>query len=211
MNEEHHDNEERHDEDLDMVNRCKKGDESAFVELYHKYYRRFYKYAYWRYFYNEYWAEECAIKAMIKIAISIDKFKGKSKFSTWAYQIIKNECINTLNSGEYKRWKNIDPLDSIHDPNDDRRPKQYPDNKRNTNDDIDENEIRRLVKLILDKLKEKNETYWNLIIMFWFEGLSYKEIADILNISMDKVKSGLHRAKKMLYYILKEMGLDDMP
>jgi len=189
------------DDDESLVERIKNGDKSACDELYKKYYEKFYIHAYLNYFNNDYWASLCATDTLIKIFEKIKTFDGRSKFVTWAYRILKNECINKKKSKEYRNWLKTVSIDPKPMPGEDEKKTQYPGKKP------PDGELSEMMERAISMLPEK---YRILIVMYHFENYSYNEISEILEMKLNTVKGRLNRARKKLGKILKELGIDEL-
>ncbi len=129
----------------------------------------------------------------IKSYTNIQDFDTKRKFSTWLYRIAHNELVNALK----KKKKNILPffdLDTFlpHDLRDD-----------SFNQNIDRQDMQKIIDKCFDKLKPK---YRESIILYYLEDLSYKEIADVMQIPISTVGIRIKRAKAIMKSILKKLG-----
>lgn len=110
-----------------------------------------------------------------KVYKGIKNFDLNKDFFPYLIKIARNEGINFLN--KYKRFEKLSYNDALN----------Y---EKKENFDI---------KIILDEaLKRISKEDREIILLFYMEGLSYEEIAEVLNISIDNVKVRLHRAKENL-------------
>lgn len=75
-----------------------------------------------------------------------------------------------------------------------------------SNESIDEYKKIDDKNIILDKLKELNDTEYKIITMYYYEERKIKEIAKSLNLSISKVKITLYRVRKRLEKVLKKEG-----
>ncbi len=133
-------------------------------------------------------AEEVAQDVFVKAFENIGAFNFKSKFFSWVYRI----AINTAISYRQKEQRF-------------QRPDYMPEQGINaTENTVLENERTRYVKQAIDQLKEK---YRTVIILSYFEQLSYAEIAEVLDITEKKVKSRLFDARKLLHAKLVHSGI----
>ena len=111
---------------------------------------------------------------------SYPKFQGNSKESTWVYRITINTCISFLRK-KYKRPKydilNINTTLSIP-----------------TEDSSEYFENLKEVYNLINKLHSIDKT----LILLWLDGKSYKEISEILIMSVSNVASRLNRVKSKL-------------
>lgn len=130
----------------------------------------------------------------IKAYINIQGFDTKRKFSSWLYRIAHNELINALK----KRKKKTLPLFDL-----DIFFPQYIHDNNNFDRQIERQEMQKIIDKCLDKLEFK---YREPILLYYFEGLSYKEIADVLQIPISTVGIRIKRAKDVMKSILKKLG-----
>jgi len=129
--------------------------------------------------------EDIVQEVFIKAYENIKSFDSKRKFSSWLYRIAHNEFINTI------KKKSNNPL-YLFDP-DILFP--HPVSKENSDKEINREELNKIINKYLDKLNLK---YREPIILYYFEELSYKEIADILHIPIGTVAIRLKRGKEIM-------------
>lgn len=136
-------------------------------------------------------AEEVAQDTFIKIFKSLNKFKGKSKFSSWIYRITYNTCMDELRKKKLKF--NEIPIDGSNE-----------DKIGITNEVIvamENNELQAGIKKCLDLLP--GETSF-LLTLFYYDDLSLKEISEIVKQKPNTVKVKIHRGRQKLTGILKQ-------
>jgi len=128
----------------------------------------------------------------IKAYENIQSFDTKRKFSSWLYRIAHNELVNALK----KKKKNpllLFDLDIFF-------PQQFhADNSIER--EIDRQDAKEIIDKCLDKLALK---YRESIILYYFQELNYKEIADIMRIPISTVGIRIKRAKELMKFILKK-------
>ena len=129
----------------------------------------------------------------IKAYKNIQSFDTKRKFSPWLYRIAHNELVNALK----KKKRNPLPLFDL----DVFFPQYFSDNS--LNQQIDRQDMREIIDKCLDKLELK---YREPIILYYFEELNYKEIADVMQIPISTVGIRIKRAKKIMRSICKKIG-----
>jgi len=129
----------------------------------------------------------------IKAYKNIQSFDTKRKFSSWLYRIAHNELVNALKKNKKKSLSLFD-LDVLF-------PHFFQDN--NLNQEINQKDTKETIEKCLDKLEFK---YREPIILYYFEGLSYQEIADILQIPVSTVGIRIKRAKEKIKSICKRLG-----
>ncbi len=109
-------------------------------------------------------------------------YRGESKFLVWIYQIARNVHIDFLR----KHKKDI-PLEEKW--NDEPAPTSTPAAVSEQQEDI------ALLHQALNKLPQKKK---EIIILSRFQNLKYREIAELLECSLDSIKINMHRAIKEL-------------
>lgn len=122
----------------------------------------------------------------IKVYKNIQGFDPKRKFSSWLYRIAHNELINVLK----KKKKNPLPLFDL-----DVFFPHYSRNNNNVKQEINRQEMSKMIDKCLAQLSAK---YREPMILYYFEDLSYQEIADILEIPISTVGIRLKRAKEII-------------
>ena len=135
------------------------------------------------YLYNKHNVEDLFQEVLVNIWNSLPRFKGQSQITTWIYRITLNTTI-TFNKA-HTRKKNI-LTNNI--------PENIMDDSSGYEKEIQKQEQTDKLLTSIQKL-EKDE---RLIISFVLEELAYKEIADILGISVNLVGVKINRIKKKL-------------
>ena len=128
--------------------------------------------------------EDVVQDAFIKAYQNIQSFDVKRKFSSWLYRIAHNEFVNALKK-QKKKPLSLFELDII-----------FPySSAKEIDQKIDDQKILKNVDKYLNKLSFK---YKEPFILYFSEGLSYKEISDILRIPISTVGIRLKRAKEKI-------------
>jgi RNA polymerase sigma-70 factor (ECF subfamily) len=179
------------DPDLELIQNTGQGDEKAFEQLMKKYEQAVFSTIY-RYIGIRDDVEDLAQEIFVKVWKNAKKFKGKAKFSTWLYRIVVNHCL------DYKNKHKYDPasLDQITDKG--KVPKSL-----QISTDHDQNRNIKMVKKALGELPERQRMA---IILAQYEGLSYKEIAESMKVSVSSVESLIFRARRALRKKLSELS-----
>ncbi|HDL01241.1 MAG TPA: sigma-70 family RNA polymerase sigma factor [candidate division Zixibacteria bacterium] len=166
--------------------------EINFGEVYKEFYPKVLRYIS-RFVGNE--AEDITQEVFEKANSGLESFKGKSKLSTWIYRIATNLALDKLRSPSFKRFsENL--TEEIEDISVWTRHK-----KPSVDRQLIRKQMSECVREHIDKL---SLDYKTVIILSELEGFNNKEIADILQISIDNVKMRLHRARASLKKILDE-------
>ena len=139
-------------------------------------------------------AMDISQEVFIKIYESVDKFRGESKITTWLYRISVNKSLNHLRSKKKQKWfSSLDVIfntESKYDP---------VDQNSRPGEDLEESENKKALYFALSKLPEKQNIA---ITLNNFEDLPYKEIAEIMNISITEVGVLINRGKKKLQQLI---------
>ena len=138
-------------------------------------------------------AEDIAQEVFAKVSRSLDSFKGKSSFSTWIYRIATNTALDKLRSPSFKRSSEHIPLEDS--PGAEDRNAWTGQAEPTVDQEVIRKEMGDCVREFVDRLPPD---YRTVLILSELEGFKNREIADILEISLDNVKVRLHRAKVRL-------------
>ena len=170
-------------EDTRILKRLKEGDMLAFDEIYHRYSLRLYRFVL-KLIKLEQDAEEIVQEVFVQIWKSRDKIDTYSSFDSFLFTIAYNNTMSLLRKRVNER-KYLDHLSKIQTLTD-------------TFDVIDEinfKEIQTKYYSILDKLSSRQKQVY---LLSRENGLSYKEIADKLNISVNTVEIHMSKALKFI-------------
>ena len=140
-----------------------------------------------------------------KISRNIDTFKGESKVSTWIYRIATNAALDKLKSSSFRHSQSgpLAPL-PIHIAEIENPVTTNKDNYTPPDNKIIHDEMNECIREFVDKLPPD---YRTIIALKELDGFTNKEIAEILEISLDTAKIRLHRARAKLRKNL-EAGCD---
>ena len=176
-----------------LVRRAKEGDSSAFEELFHMYQQRLY-FSVIRIVLNHEDANDVVQESFIKAYKNLDTFKEEFRFYTWLYRIAVNTALNFVQQSRHKE----DSLDGLYSD------KRFdPKMDQDIDQEVLHSEMTHQVKDALEFIPPDMRTVF---IMRAYEELSYKEIAETLDISIGTVMSRLHRARSMLKSRLVKTG-----
>ena len=128
---------------------------------------------------------------------SYQRFRGDAKVYTWLYQIAINHCRNRLRQRGRARALQIESLDQPRDWDDesDSSGREIADLKQAPHTVLEEKELRQRILAAVQSLPPD---YREVVILREIQGLSYNEIAEAANLSLDNVKTRLSRARAML-------------
>ena len=185
-------------EEASIITELRAGSDDAYAWLVAHYHQPVYSLVY-RIIHDPADAADTTQEVFIKVFRGIKNFNGEASLKTWIYRIAVHEASNQ------KRWWfrhkrqecTIEAPDSTKDDND--RATGLKDTLADENDSpfdcYAHEEIRARVET---ELKEVAEPYRTTLILRDIEGLSYEEIAEILQVSLGTVKSRLTRGREAL-------------
>ncbi|HEX9747328.1 MAG TPA: sigma-70 family RNA polymerase sigma factor [Methylomirabilota bacterium] len=166
-----------------FLDRLRAGDAPAFEELVMTYQHRVFGVAL-RMLGNRAEAEDVAQEAFVRAHRALGAFRGDAKLSTWLYSITSRLCLNRLASGERRMARQgEDALLRLSDAG------PRPDAAL---------ERRELETALGRAIAEVPEDRRIVVVLRDIEGLSYEEIAQVLELPLGTVRSRLHRARAEL-------------
>ena len=169
----------------DLIKRCRDGDQRAMEQIVKRYEKQVYNTAF-GIVGNREDAQDITQDVFLTIWNKIGQFKFRSKFSTWIYQIAKNQSLNLKN---LKKRRQTDATE-INDSQ-----AWVPVDEKTPETTLLVYEQQKLLLRALDNLKEKHRT---ILVLREMEALSYDDISEVLGCSTGRVKSRLHEARLAL-------------
>jgi RNA polymerase sigma-70 factor, ECF subfamily len=167
-------------EERELVVAAQRGDRAAFKEIYDRFRDRVYNLAF--YSLGESLAAEDVLQIVfMKIHRGLPGFRFESQLSTWIYRIALNQCLNE----NRRRVAQHVPLESLLGSGDEIDISSLPDDKQVRN------ERREIIRQAVMELSPKLRS---VIALKYLEGLSYTEVAQVLECSPGTVASRLNRA-----------------
>ena len=167
-----------------LIANSQNGDKEAFTELVSLYQERVYNLAY-QIVHNHADAEDIAQETFIRLYRKIHKFRGGSTFFTWLYRITVNAAKNFLRA---KPVNHVPFEDTVINPN------LLAEGNNPSTETISKETDRTIAKAI-DMLPFEQRTA---VILHDIEGVSHKEISEIMHCSEGTVWSRLFYARKKL-------------
>ena len=188
-------------EDFRLIELALKGNQSAYADLMQRYNRSVY-HTILKMIRNVDDAEDLTIEAFTKAFKNLDKFKQDYTFSTWLFRIATNNCIDFI-----RKKKNITvSLDGFYvDTNGEEAGMDVRDTQLNPQEETIRLQDEAQMRAIVAKLPPK---YRKIVSLRYFDELSYEEIAIELDIPLGTVKAQLHRAKELLFDMVKDKKLE---
>lgn len=180
-----------------LINRAQGGDPYAQGKLVQLWYKRIYNYCY-KFFLEHDLAMEVSQKTFISMCRNIGALQDVNRFKSWLYTIAVNYCREEARKLKTSRAVPLDKLVNIDAEN---SPTWEKSGRRHDNPER-QYQQQELADLLQQCLLELSAEQREVVIMKEFEGLKFREIAEVLNISENTVKSrmyyGLVGLKKIL-------------
>ncbi|MEE9518352.1 MAG: sigma-70 family RNA polymerase sigma factor [Candidatus Adiutricales bacterium] len=183
-------------DEKDLVSRLKQGQEAAYRILIRSYQGQLFSIAYGITMDREE-SLDIVQEVFLKVHQNIKNFRGDSGLSTWLHRITVNQSLNLQ-----RKWKRR--LKWRHQPLEKEEGGDYPelgDNQENPETLYHKGELEKALQEGLNELPETSRTVF---VLREIEGLSYDEIAEVLNIKKGTVKSRLFLARQKLKERLSE-------
>lgn len=180
------------EDDANLVKKSQKGDRTAFNELVRRHQRRVYNLCY-RILGSREEAEDVAQDVFVTVYKSIKDFRGDSALTTWIHTIATNHCKNRLKYLKRRRYFQTNSIDEAVETDDGDMKREYAsDEFYSPEEEMERYETGAQIEKAINELDEE---YKIVIVLRDVQGLSYQEIADILDLKEGTVKSRIHRAR----------------
>ena len=181
--------------ELEWIQRIAKGDREAFETLYKAYQTRIFRYLF-RMVGETGAAEELTNDTMVSAWKAAASFKGQSKASTWLFAIARNKALNALR-GRQLVTVEIEKAAAVAAAGD------GPETAATRGS------LQRTMQQVLQELSPDHR---EVIELTFYQGLSYQEIAEIMQCPVNTVKTRMFYAKKKLQEVLESRGITgEMP
>ncbi len=164
-----------------LLAECRNGSRKAFELLFLANQKRVFSVALNFFGGNREMAEDVTQQVFLKIFNKIAEFRGQSEFTTWLYRITVNACLD-----EQRRTRRFFSIENFFS--------EFK-TKKTQDDNVHRKEISDQVQKAIATLKPKFRLP---ILLKYSEGLSYEEIAKVLDCSIGTISSRLNRGHKML-------------
>jgi len=184
-------------EDFRLIDKATiENDEQAFAELMKRYKKPVY-HMILKMVRNVDDAEDLTIEAFAKAFKNLERFKKDYTFSTWLFRIATNNAIDFIRK---KKLETMSLDTSFKDDSGEAVKIDVEDNELNPMEETIKTQKIELIRIFVDKLPPK---YQRLVKLRYFDELSYEEIAKELEAPLGTVKAQLHRARELMYDLVK--------
>lgn len=186
--------------DEELLARFNGGDAGAFEVLLARYRRPIYNFIL-RSVRDREKAEDLLQDVFLKIIQRSQDFQGKSKFSTWLYTIARNLCIDTSRKMVFRRHKSLDAPGRSRDESSAPMVERVSGKEPNVDRDAIAKELQGQIALAVEDLPGDQK---DVFLMRQVQGLPFKEIAAIVGVPENTVKSRMRYALERLQEALSE-------
>lgn len=180
-----------------LIVRAKSGDQSAQGKLVQLWYKRIYNFGY-KFFLDHDMAMEVSQKTFISMCKNLQALQETGRFKSWLYKIAVNYCREEARKKKGSRSLSFGMVwnrDAEDSPGWESSTQRFDNPERQL-------QHLELSDILQEALLELNEEQRAVVIMKEYEGLKFREIAGVLNVSENTVKSrmyyGLNGLKKIL-------------
>jgi RNA polymerase sigma-70 factor, ECF subfamily len=170
------------DSDLNLIEAFRAGNESAFDRLFLKHQDYVYNVCL-GILGNADDARDCTQETFLRVYAKVRDFRAQSAFSTWLYRVAVNVCVGQLR----KRPRHATA--SLEDENVREIPDDAPEPWAGMEREVDGDRVRAVVA-------ELPENYRVVLVLRYFQNLSYEQMMEVLGYSLTQVKVKLHRARR---------------
>ncbi|HET7178117.1 MAG TPA: sigma-70 family RNA polymerase sigma factor, partial [Chryseosolibacter sp.] len=170
-----------------LIVRAKSGDQVAQGKLVQLWYKRIYNFGF-KFFLDHDLAMEVSQRTFISMCKSLPNLQDTARFKPWLYKIAVNYCREEARK---KKRNRALPFDLVWNTNAEDSPGWESSRQRYDNPErqLQHSELSDILQKALLQLSEEQR---EIVIMKEYEGLKFREIADILNISENTAKSRMY-------------------
>lgn len=184
-----------------LLGRYRRGDLGAFKEVVRRHQRGLFNFAL-RQVHVPSTAEDIVQEVFVRVVQSIDSFKEEARFSTWAYTIARNLCIDHLRKRAHRRHASLDaPAQGMEEGEGSSLGERVPGSGAGADRVAIGKQLQTHIKAAVDKLPEDQR---EVFLMRQVGELAFKEIAEIVGVSENTVKSRMRYALERLQAALAE-------
>lgn len=181
--------------DAEMLRAVLAGDATAYRGLVEKYQGRVFAMVFGM-VRNHEDARDITQDAFVKAYRNLQSFRLESSFYTWLYRIAMNLAIDHTRRQKRQNTTEFDEQLGTRDGDGELLEQHHTDNPRRA---LERKELQRLILEALDKLPDEQR---QIVLLREVDGLSYKEIADVMEIPEGTVMSRLYYARQKLQKLL---------
>ena len=183
--------------DEELVEACQAGESSAFDLLVTRWEDKI-RGACYRLLGSEEESRDAAQEAFLKAYRALPGFKREARFSSWLYQIAVNLCRDRLRRRKGRSLVSLDALEEVGPV--------IAGRGLAAHDLVEQLDLRRAVRRAVGALSEEQR---EVLILKEYQGLTFLEIAQALDLPVSTVKTRLYRGLGQLRLRLEDEGIRD--
>ncbi|MEX0647393.1 MAG: RNA polymerase sigma factor [Balneolaceae bacterium] len=182
-------------DDSTLVKKVQQGDMTAFNLLIERWYSKIHRFAY-RFFADDDEANEITQKTFIKVYQKVNHLNEPGNFSPWIYRVANNLCLDELKRAGRRKSSPLEAWVEQASESDHNSPAEVLETK----------ELGEWIQKALLTLPDEQRV---VVILKEYEGLKFREIADILEEPVNTVKSRMYYGLKALRRVLKQWNIQN--
>ena len=191
-------------DDAFLVRQCRQGDSAGMERLILKYQNRIYN-VILKICADPDDAAELTQETFVKVIENIDNFQGRSSFYTWAFRIAVNLTLNYCQRNARFGFSSLDAEQVRYDSQPGRILKEFLSDDSSP-DPVALAQNRELCEIAVKSLKKLDDAQRAVVVLRDIEGMTYAQIASVLDIELGTVRSRLSRGRKKLRQILEAVS-----
>jgi RNA polymerase sigma-70 factor (ECF subfamily) len=184
--------------DEELMLRYKDGDKDAFEVLYRRYERPVLDFIY-RMVMDASEAESLCQEAFYKVVKSRKRYRATAQFKTWLFQIALNLCRDRMRRMKHRQHLSLNAPVVMHNDGETELQDCISDPSPDAAANLESAQLESLIKSAIASLSEEEHLA---VIMKEYQGMSYSEIAEVLDCPIGTLKSHNYRAHQKLKKIL---------
>ena len=186
-----------------VILKAKQGDQNAQGKLVQLWYKRIYNFSY-KFFLDHDLAMEASQKTFISMCKNLPGLQDTARFKSWLYKIAVNYCREEARKTKTTRALSFD---TVWNREAEESPGWEGSGQRQDNPERQLEHL-QLSDILQAALMELNDEQREVVIMKEYEGLKFREIAEVLNISENTVKSRMYYGLDGLRKILEKKNIN---
>ena len=191
------------DVDAQLMLKAAAGDKRAFATIFDRYQSSIVRFAF-RFVADHAKAEELAQEIFIKLYRSAASYRPSAKLKTYLLRIATNHCLNEVRRHEQRIFR---PIISDDANGDEEREPTAPASDR-PDEVVAGKQLESAVQRALEQMSDRERAAF---VMCRFEGMPYREIAEVLSATEAAVKSLIHRATLVMAREIESLDAGTIP
>ncbi|MFN3197320.1 MAG: RNA polymerase sigma factor [Bradymonadia bacterium] len=193
--------------DEDLMERFRdQGDTAAFEELLRRHERPVFNFIR-RMVRDDELANDLLQETFLRVVKSAKVYSRKAKFTTWLYTIARNQSIDSLRKAKHRRTVSLDAPVKGGEEGDRTLMERIPGKSEDAHTRLDAREMTERIQTAVNQLSDEQR---EVFMMRQFQGLPFKEIASVVGVSENTIKSRMRYALENLRLALADYA-ESMP